>query len=191
MRPRRSFWQFTASEARAHAVTAAVVLWAIAIFVLAFGSTYRDPFGHVKWTDFVHFYTLGHLVQHGPVDHLYDAAAQHLDQVTLVPPSEHDWYFPVYPPQIALVFGPVVPPALSRRRCRVVARHHCGLRVRHSQLYALLLFPTAKLIALQASTLVILWMTCSVWRAAVGPGSVTEAASAPAAPLLAADSGPR
>jgi hypothetical protein len=107
MRRRRSFWRFTASEARAHALIAALALWITAAGVLALGTTYRDPFGHVKWADFVHFYTLGHVAQDGPVEHLYDDAALHRDQAALVPASRGDWFFPVYPPQMALVFAPL------------------------------------------------------------------------------------
>jgi hypothetical protein len=106
MRARRSFWQFTASEARMHALLTAIALWAMALGVLTLGTTHRDPFGQLKWTDFVHFYTLGHVAEQGPVEHLYDGAALHRDQVALVPASAREFYFPVYPPQTALMFAP-------------------------------------------------------------------------------------
>jgi alpha-1,2-mannosyltransferase len=104
---RRSFWRFSAAEVRAHAIILAVVSWAIAIVLFTFGTTYRDPFGQLKWNDFVHFYTLGNIARHGPISHLYDAQAQYQDQVALVPESAPERYLPVYPPQIALVFAPL------------------------------------------------------------------------------------
>ena len=104
---RRSFWQFSAVEVRAHAIILAVVSWSIAIAVLTLGTTYRDPFGQLKWNDFVHFYTLGNIARHGPVSDLYDTQALYRHQVTLVPASVPERYLPVYPPQVALVFAPL------------------------------------------------------------------------------------
>jgi hypothetical protein len=89
-----------------HACITAMALWAMALAVLALGTSHRDPFGQLKWTDFVHFYTIGHVAQQGPVQHLYDAAGLHRDQVALVPASAPEFYIPVYPPQTALVFAP-------------------------------------------------------------------------------------
>lgn len=107
MRTRRSFWQFTVPEARVHACITAIALWAMALAVVALGTSHRDPFGQLKWTDFVHFYTIGHVAQQGPVEHLYDGASLHRDQVALVPASAPEFYIPVYPPQTALVFAPL------------------------------------------------------------------------------------
>jgi len=106
MRTRRSFWQFSAAEARTHALLTAIALWVMAVAVLTLGSTFHDPFGQLKWNDFVHFYALGDVARHGPVAHLYDDAALHRDQGALVPASAHDFFFAVYPPQVALVFAP-------------------------------------------------------------------------------------
>ncbi len=79
----------------------------MAIAILALGTTYRDPFGQLKWTDFVHFYTLGDIARHGRISDLYDAQAQYQHQVALVPESAPERYLPVYPPQIALLFAPL------------------------------------------------------------------------------------
>ena len=78
-----------------------------ALVILAGGTTYRDPFGHLKWTDFVHFYTLGHIARNGPVSDLYNPQTQYEHQVALVPASAPEHYLPVYPPQVALVFAPL------------------------------------------------------------------------------------
>jgi hypothetical protein len=103
----RSFWAFRAQEVLAHAVLTATVLWVVALGTLALGTRDRDPFGQLKWTDFVHFYTIGHVARHGPLSDLYDPQALHAHQVQLVPASDPEGYLPVYPPQMALVFAPL------------------------------------------------------------------------------------
>jgi hypothetical protein len=103
---RGGFWQFSAAEVRAHALIVAVILWGIAIALLTLGTTYRDPFGQLKWNDFVHFYTLGDIARRGPTSSLYDAEALHERQITLLPESAPERYVPVYPPQTALLFAP-------------------------------------------------------------------------------------
>jgi alpha-1,2-mannosyltransferase len=90
-----------------HASIVAAILWVIAIGVLTLGTTYRDPFGQLKWTDFVHFYTLGHIAQNGPVSSLYNPDALHRRQTELVPESSTEQYLSVYPPQLALLFVPL------------------------------------------------------------------------------------
>ncbi len=102
----RSFWHFTAAEVRMHAVILAMGLWLVAIALLTLGTRYRDPFGQLKWNDFVHFYTLGDVARRGPISDLYDAQALHQHQVGLVPESAGERYLPVYPPQMALLFAP-------------------------------------------------------------------------------------
>ena len=104
---RRAFWNLSASEARAHARIAAVVLWVTAMVIVIGGTTYRDPFDQLKWTDFVHFYTLGHIARNGPVSDLYNPQTQSEHQVALVPASAPEHYLPVYPPQVAIVFAPL------------------------------------------------------------------------------------
>jgi hypothetical protein len=103
----RSLWAFRAHEVLTHAVLTATVLWVVAIGTLTLGTSYRDPFGQLKWTDFVHFYTFGHVARHGPLSDLYDAEALHARQVQLVPASAPEAYLAVYPPQVALVFAPL------------------------------------------------------------------------------------
>jgi hypothetical protein len=92
-------------EARAHAAIVAVVLWALAA-VLLLRPGPRDLFGTLKGADFVHFYTLGHLALRRDAPTLYDAAAQYVEQVRLVPASVGDQFVPIYPPQTALLFAP-------------------------------------------------------------------------------------
>lgn len=98
---------FRYREARAHAVIAATILWALAAVLVFTGAGYRSFTGRLKGTDFVHFYTLGHLALTGDSGRLYDPVGQHAVQVSLVPESDPEWYFPVYPPQVALVFAPL------------------------------------------------------------------------------------
>ena len=47
-----------------HALFTAIALWVVAVGVLTLGTTYRDSFGQLKWTDFVHFFTMGHVAQY-------------------------------------------------------------------------------------------------------------------------------
>jgi hypothetical protein len=104
---RCSFWRVSAKEAQIHALILAVVLWAAAIGILAFGTTYRDPFNQLKWADFIHFYTLGDIARNGPITDLYDPQTQYQHQIRLVPESAPERYLPVYPPQTAVLFAPL------------------------------------------------------------------------------------
>lgn len=62
----------------------------------------------MKWSDFVHFYTLGDAVRERDVRVLYDAAGLHERQVRLIPESQDEVFLqPAYPPQTALVFAPL------------------------------------------------------------------------------------
>lgn len=98
-------WPRSARHARVHAILLAVVLWiAAAVFGLA-GSSDRSIAGPLKGADFVHFYTLGHLVRTHGTSALYDARAVYEAQVALVPESAPDTYPTVYPPQTAIVFA--------------------------------------------------------------------------------------
>ncbi len=101
----RSLWAMRYREARGHAVILACLLWLAAAVIVGAGPGRRDLFGHLKGTDFVHFYTLGRIALHGPVAALYDGSAQHQLQSQWVPESESDSYVPVYPPQTALLFA--------------------------------------------------------------------------------------
>jgi hypothetical protein len=83
------------------------VLWVTAVVILLGGTTYRDPLGQLKWTDFVFFYTLGDIARNGPVSDLYNPQTLYQHQVARVPASAPEHYFPVYPPQVALVFAPL------------------------------------------------------------------------------------
>ena len=66
-----------------------------------------DRAGQLKGTDFVHFYTLGALALRGQSDALYDYAALARETVALVPESRAVSYFPIYGPQVALLFAPL------------------------------------------------------------------------------------
>ena len=93
-----------------HALLLAVGLWAVAAGLLTLGTTYRDPFDQLKWSDFVNIYTMGDIARTGPASVLYDPEAEYRRQVALVPESAAERYLPVYPPQIALVLAPLSQP---------------------------------------------------------------------------------
>lgn len=100
------WWKFSASEVRAHAILAAVVMWAIAVIALL-GPGYRSIFGPLKGGDFIHFYTLAHIDRTNATDVLYDIEAFHRLQVGLVPESARERYPTVYPPHAAILFRPL------------------------------------------------------------------------------------
>jgi hypothetical protein len=81
-------------------------LWGLAAILVVPGSGYRSFTGRLKGTDFIQFYTLGHLARSGEYGRLYDFAALHKTQEQLVPASVPEWYPPVYPPQAAILFAP-------------------------------------------------------------------------------------
>ena len=95
----------TVRRAHAHATIVACALWVVAA-VIVLGNE-RTVFGPLKWTDFVHFYTLGSVVRTGDAADLYDAAALYQRQIELVPAAAAEQYLPVYPPQTALLFWPL------------------------------------------------------------------------------------
>jgi hypothetical protein len=78
----------------------------VAAFVVL-GAGNRSVFGPLKWSDFVHFYTLGDIGRARESALLYDAVAQHARQVALVPESDPEGFIPVYAPQTALMFAPL------------------------------------------------------------------------------------
>jgi hypothetical protein len=93
-------------EAKAHACIVACIGWIFVVSVAALGTGERSVFGPLKWSDFVHFYTMGQIANSGPASLLYDGYAQHLRQVQLVPESAADGFLPFYAPQTALLFAP-------------------------------------------------------------------------------------
>jgi len=94
-------------EARAHALIAAVGLWIWAIGGTLAGDGYRNLAGQLVGGDFIQLYTLGHVAFDGAYPALDAADALHARQVELLPASDPEFYFPVYPPQAALVFAPL------------------------------------------------------------------------------------
>jgi hypothetical protein len=66
-----------------------------------------DRSGHLKGTDFVHFYVLGDVALHGPAEALYDAGLLERISTRLVPESSGVYYLPIYGPQVALLFAPL------------------------------------------------------------------------------------
>ena len=95
------------AEAHVHAWILATVAWSIFACLAFWGAGERSRFGPLKWTDFVHFYTLGDLARTGRPQLLYDSIGLYAHQVSLVPASAPERYFPVYAPQTALIFAPL------------------------------------------------------------------------------------
>ena len=99
-------WRLTPVELGALLLLLNAGLWgAAAVNIATPGSKARS--GLIKGADFVHFYTLGSIAAERRGDLLYDAAAQHVEQVRLVPTSEDDWHVPANGPQMALLFAPL------------------------------------------------------------------------------------
>lgn len=106
-RRKRSIWAISAKEARAHAVLLATFAWVVSIVMVALPGTHLVT-GQAKWTDFVHFYTLGNIARTGPISLLYDEAGQHARQTALLPAYSDDFFRPdTYPPLLATAFAPL------------------------------------------------------------------------------------
>ena len=101
------WWQFSAAEARLHATLAALVMWIVAAVIAFAGSGYRSIFGPLKGSDFIQFYTLGHLDEQTAPTTLYNPVAFHQLQTELVPESDTERYLIVYPPHVAILFRPL------------------------------------------------------------------------------------
>lgn len=99
-------WTFPARKARVHTFILAAILWITAAVIALAASTNRSIAGPIKGADFVHFYTIGHLVRTGQSEFLYDFVKQHEIQGELVPEAADLVYLSVYPPQTAIVFAP-------------------------------------------------------------------------------------
>ena len=98
--------RFTPTRARRHATLAAVVVWAGAGVITFSGTGYRSIFGPLKGSDFVHFYTLGHVDARTAPTLLYEPEALHRLQAQLVPESDSEHYLTVYPPHTSILFRP-------------------------------------------------------------------------------------
>jgi arabinofuranan 3-O-arabinosyltransferase len=107
-RPRTRGWgRISAAEARGHAILVASLLWCVAGIIAFAGPGYRSIFGPLKGSDFVQFYTLGHIDARTAPTILYDPEAFHRLQTQLVPESDPERYLIVYPPHVTLVFRPL------------------------------------------------------------------------------------
>lgn len=89
-----------------HAVLTAIVLWIALIITFIAGPGDRSVAGPLKGADFIYFYTVGSLAKTHHTSALYDFDALHAEQIALVPESAAEFYPPVYPPNVALVFAP-------------------------------------------------------------------------------------
>jgi hypothetical protein len=103
---RRRAWPPSRREATIAASILAVNLWVIAAVTVVAPPGLIDLFGHLKGTDFVHFYATGIAVRTERAEILYDHQALHQLQVAAVPESDPFFYVSVYPPQSAVFFAP-------------------------------------------------------------------------------------
>ncbi|HTS37256.1 MAG TPA: glycosyltransferase 87 family protein [Candidatus Solibacter sp.] len=95
-----------AKRLRAHATILGVCLWSVFVWNLATPSL-RDRAGHLKGTDFLHFYILGSIaLTHEGMD-LYDMKAQAALAAERVPEATGIQYLPLYPPQVSILFAPL------------------------------------------------------------------------------------
>jgi len=78
-----------------------------------------DRNGLVKGTDFLHFYTLGHLALQDRGDLLYDMRAQADLARQFVANARDNLYVPLYGPQVSLFFAPFA-------GCLTVTPSPCG-----------------------------------------------------------------
>src|SRR5580700_5123816 len=96
---------FTNKRLRTHGLILALCLWSVYLWNTA-TSGLLDRAGHLKGTDFLHFYTLGSLaLAHRGAD-LYNMAAQSQLAAERVPAAAGIRYLPLYPPQVSIFFAP-------------------------------------------------------------------------------------
>jgi hypothetical protein len=105
-RPAVRLWPYSVRRARAHAILTAIILWIGLVITFTAGAGDRSIAGPIKGADFLQFYTMGSLVRTGRPATIYDINAFHNAQVRLVPESAPEFYPPVYPPHVALLFTP-------------------------------------------------------------------------------------
>ncbi len=96
----------TARRLRAHGTILALCLWSAYGWNVATPSL-RDRNGTLKGTDFLHFYTLGALAADHDGSDLYDMNAQAKLAAQRVPQAAGIRYFPLYPPQVSILFAPL------------------------------------------------------------------------------------
>ena len=95
----RRFLRASPHEMRTHARFVAAIAWVVVIVTVGAGSTNTSIFGPLKWTDFVHVYSLGTAARTNQPEVLYDAERLHDLQASLVPESASDRFLTPYSPQ--------------------------------------------------------------------------------------------
>jgi hypothetical protein len=96
---------FTNKRLRTHGLILALCLWSVHLWNIATPGL-LDRAGHLKGTDFLHFYTLGSLaLAHRGAD-LYNMNAQSQLAAQRVPAAAGIRYLPLYPPQVSIFFMP-------------------------------------------------------------------------------------
>ncbi len=96
----------TAKRLRAYGLIVAAVIWSVYVWNMASPGC-RDRGGSVKGGDFAHLYVLGTVaLEHRGTD-LYNIAAQKDLMAQRVPQAAGIYYFPIYPPQVAVALAPL------------------------------------------------------------------------------------
>jgi alpha-1,2-mannosyltransferase len=96
----------TARRLRAQGTVVALCIWLIYAWNISTPSL-RDRNGHLKGTDFLHFYILGSLALAHRGSDLYDIDAQSALAAQRVPEAAGLRYLPLYPPQVSILFAPL------------------------------------------------------------------------------------
>jgi alpha-1,2-mannosyltransferase len=99
-------WPRSRRHATIHAVVLAAYCWTATAVISFSGSGDLSIGGPLKGSDFIQFYTLGHLASAGQTEAMYNMTKLHEVQVALVPESGPFVYPTVYPPQAAPLFAP-------------------------------------------------------------------------------------
>jgi alpha-1,2-mannosyltransferase len=95
----------TRRRVRLQGALLAAGLWSVYAWIISAPGV-LDRNRLIKGTDFLHFYTLGHLALEGRGDLLYDPRAQAAFSQRLIPQAANYFYVPLYGPQVSLLFAP-------------------------------------------------------------------------------------
>jgi hypothetical protein len=93
-------------EALVAVAALAVVMWGGAVWTFAIPGP-ADRFGALKGTDFAQFYVAARFAAAGRLNALYDWSTFAADLSRAVPHSQGLLYLSVYPPQLAILLGPL------------------------------------------------------------------------------------
>jgi hypothetical protein len=102
---RIEYW-LTRRRLFSHAILLAVCAWSVLAIDFATPGA-LDRGGHIKFQDFLPFYTAGRFIEQGRADELYDVEAAARDMQKVMPESARVHLPFVYGPQVACLFAPL------------------------------------------------------------------------------------